>query len=116
VVARKFNWRKPAEEFLDGLVTKGDNMQSTPNTLVDPKAAHEKRVADLREANAQAEQRMALPPTPTQEENDLLALGLMDIDAKAGPKEPSGGGARGEVPHPRETTPATTATTAPRRV
>ena len=50
------------------------------------RAAHDKRVADLRAANAEAEKRQSAIPTPTQEENDLLALGLMHPDEK----KPSG--------------------------
>lgn len=46
------------------------------------RAAHDKRVADLNAANAEAEKRQSAVPTPTQEENDLLALGLMHPDEK----------------------------------
>jgi hypothetical protein len=46
------------------------------------RAAHDKRVADLHAANAEAEKRQSATPTPTQEENDLLALGLMHPDEK----------------------------------
>ncbi len=48
----------------------------------DRKAEHEARVKALNEANAQSAKTQAIPPTPTQEENDLIALGLMNIDDK----------------------------------
>ena len=46
------------------------------------KAEHEARVKALNEANAESAKAQAMPPTPSQEENDLMALGLMHIDEK----------------------------------
>jgi hypothetical protein len=63
------------------------------------RADHERRVADLREANAAAEKRQQAVPTPTQEENDLLALGLMHPDEKKQSGEPEQ-----VMPHTRATT------------
>jgi hypothetical protein len=63
------------------------------------KAEHEKRVAALNEANAETAKVQAMPPTPTQEENDLLALHLMHPDDKesGAPKD-----ARSERAVPRQ--------------
>jgi hypothetical protein len=46
------------------------------------KAEHDQRVKALNEANAVTAKAQQMPPTPTQEENDLMALGLMHIDDK----------------------------------
>ena len=46
------------------------------------KAEHDARVKALNEANLRSAKVQAMPPTPTQEENDLIALGLMHIDDK----------------------------------
>jgi hypothetical protein len=44
---------------------------------------HKERAATLTNATLQSTDGSAVPPTPTQEENDLLALGLMHPDDKA---------------------------------
>ena len=46
------------------------------------KADHEARVKAQNEANVKTAVTMAMPPTPTQEENDLTALGLLNPDDK----------------------------------
>jgi hypothetical protein len=46
------------------------------------KADHEARVKAQNEANVKTAATMAMPPTPTQEENDLTALGLLNPDDK----------------------------------
>jgi hypothetical protein len=43
------------------------------------------RVASLTAASLTATDGMAQQPTPTQEENDKLALGLMSVDDKSSP-------------------------------
>lgn len=48
------------------------------------------RRATLTNLTLQSTDGRDLPPTPTQEENDLLALGLMHPDDKAAPVEDRG--------------------------
>jgi hypothetical protein len=77
----------------------------------DPKKTdHDQRVKALNEANAVSAKGQAMPPTPTQEENDLMALGLMHIDDKdaSHPKDAE----RPARPAPE---PQSTSSTAPRR-
>jgi hypothetical protein len=64
----------------------------------DRKAEYERQMAATRKANAESAVAMSAPPTPTQEENDLQALGLMSpSDKKSGAPEP-----RKEPPHEAE--------------
>jgi hypothetical protein len=67
------------------------------------KADHEKRVTALREANVATAKVQQMPPTPTQEENDLMALGLMNIDDKES----------GQTKEPARAAPAPRAATTP---
>ena len=46
------------------------------------KAEHDQRVKALNEANLASAKAQQMTPTPTQEENDLFALGLMHPDEK----------------------------------
>jgi hypothetical protein len=77
----------------------------------DPKKTdHDQRVKALNDANVATAKAQAMPPTPTQEENDLMALGLMHIDEKDASqvKDPD----RPVRPAPE---PQSTSSTAPRR-
>jgi len=47
------------------------------------KAEHDARVKALNEANVASAKAQAMPPTPSQEENDLMRIGEMHIDDKA---------------------------------
>ena len=56
--------------------------------LAEVRAAHDKRIADHREAMAEIERRAAASiPTPTQEEADLAMLGLIGPDGFTSSKE-----------------------------
>jgi hypothetical protein len=84
------------------------------NMADDPKKTdHDQRVKALNEANLASAKAQATPPTPTQEENDLMALGLMHIDEKdaSNPKadEPE------RPPRPAPEPHSTSSTAAPRR-
>jgi hypothetical protein len=46
------------------------------------KAEYDQRVKAQHDATAASAKLQQMPPTPTQEENDLMALGLMHIDDK----------------------------------
>jgi hypothetical protein len=61
----------------------GSSPKEANNMADDPKKTeHDQRVKALNDANAETAKVQQLPPTPTQEENDLMALGLMHIDEK----------------------------------
>jgi hypothetical protein len=82
------------------------------NMADDPKKTdHDQRVKALNDANAETAKVQQLPPTPTQEENDLMALGLMHIDEKdaSQTKDPER-----PVRPPPEPQSASTATSPPR--
>lgn len=90
----------PADEFVRGLIAKGGVEMS------ETRESYQHHITALREARAKADQAMAeSAPTPTQEENDLLRLGLMHPDEKgnvASPQAPhSRAGAPASEPAPR---------------
>jgi hypothetical protein len=88
----------PADEFVRGLIAKGGvEMSETRET-------YQHHITALREARAKADKAMAESmPTPTQEQNDLLRLGLMHPDEKANEASPTQHprGAASEPTHPR---------------
>jgi hypothetical protein len=68
----------PADEFVRGLIAKGEVEMS------ETRESYQHETTAFREARAKADQMMTESmPTPTQEENDLLRLGLMHPDEKA---------------------------------
>jgi hypothetical protein len=89
----------PADEFVRGLIAKGGvEMSETRET-------YQHHITALREARAKADKAMAESvATPTQEENDLLRLGLMHPDEKgnvASPARQPQGAASEPAPHSR---------------
>lgn len=85
----------------------------------DPKKTdHDQRVKALNEANARSATLQAVPPTPTQEENDMMALGLMHIDDKDSSnvkEEPEHSPRPAPEPHRPAPEPHSTSTPAARR-
>lgn len=70
-------------------------------------ADYEKRKVAVRESNVETEVKMAVPPTPSQEENDLIKLGLMHPDEKTSHEVPEP--KRGAEPPAARTVPRTEA-------
>jgi hypothetical protein len=92
----------PADEFVRGLIAKGGvEMSETRET-------YHHHITALREARAKADQAAAESmPTPTQEENDLLRLGLMHPDEKGNVASPHrGSGLASEPAHKPASEPA----------
>jgi hypothetical protein len=89
------------------------------NMADDPrKAEHDQRVKALNEANLASAKAQQMPPTPTQEENDLFALGLMHPDEKdaSNPKDEADRSPRPPSdPHRPAPEPHSTSTAAARR-
>jgi hypothetical protein len=86
------------------------------NMADDPrKAEHDQRVKALNEANLASAKAQATPPTPTQEENDLMALGLMHIDDKDSSNLKGDEPERPARPAPEPHSTTSTSTSAPRR-
>jgi hypothetical protein len=88
------------------------------NMADDPrKTDHDQRVKALNEANAETAKVQQMPPTPTQEENDLMALGLMHIDDKdaSHPKTDESERSARPTPEPHRPAPEPHSTSAARR-
>jgi hypothetical protein len=90
----------PADEFVRRLIDKGEVKMS------ETRESYQQHVTAFREARAKADELMAESvPVPTQEENDLLRLGLMHPDEKAQESQPRSRQSRGAAsePAPRHT-------------
>jgi hypothetical protein len=70
------------------------------------KKDHEQRMEAVREANAESEKRMSTTPTPSQEENDLAAIGELHPDEKKSHEQPD------QKPAPSRAAPAPSSTRA----
>jgi len=80
------------------------------------RAEHDGRIEAMHEENARVAAGMMAPPTPSQEENDMLALGLMHPDDKTSHEfEPPKPAAGRSVPRSSPTPTSTSSTSSSSR-